>query len=111
MGAFSRINVNPDQMAGLPCIRNLRIPVATVVGVVSESMQEAEILKAYPNLEVEDVREAQRFASEAVRERELPVAGGLRFLVDNALAVDLNRVSFRRARFSSRSRRWIAACH
>ena len=76
MGAFNRITVNPDQMAGLPCIRNLRIPVATVVGMVSEGMQEAEILNAYPDLEVEDIREALRFASEAVRERELPVAGG-----------------------------------
>jgi uncharacterized protein (DUF433 family) len=63
-------------MGGLPCIRGLRIPVATVVGMVGEGMPEAEILSAYPDLEIEDVREALRFAAEAVRERELPVAGG-----------------------------------
>jgi uncharacterized protein (DUF433 family) len=73
---FTRITVSPDQMAGLPCIRGLRIPVATVVGMVSEGMTEADILKAYPDLEPEDIREALRFAAEAVRERELPVAGG-----------------------------------
>ena len=39
-------------------------------------MAEAEILDAYPDLEVEDVREALRYAAEAVRERELPVVGG-----------------------------------
>jgi uncharacterized protein (DUF433 family) len=60
-------------MDGLPCIRHLRIPVATIVGMVSEGMPEDEILKAYPDLEREDIREALRFAAEAVRERELPI--------------------------------------
>lgn len=72
---YTRITVNPEQMGGLPCIRGLRIPVATVVGMVSEGMSEAEILAAYPDLEPEDVREALRYAAEAVRERELPVLG------------------------------------
>ena len=76
MNAFTRITVDPNQMGGLPCIRGLRIPVATVVGMVSEGMPEAEILRAYPDLQVEDVREALRYAAEAVRERELPVIGG-----------------------------------
>lgn len=76
MTVFKRITVRPEQMSGIPCIRGLRIPVATVVGMVSEGMAEAEILKAYPDLELEDIREALRYAAEAVRERELPVAGG-----------------------------------
>ena len=63
-------------MGGLPCIRGLRVPVATVVGMVGEGMAEAEIPNAYPDLEIEDVREALRYAAEAVRERKLPVAGG-----------------------------------
>jgi uncharacterized protein (DUF433 family) len=76
MKTFTRITVDPNQMGGLPCIRSLRIPVATVVGMVGEGMPEAEILNAYPDLELEDVREALRYAAEAVRERELPVVGG-----------------------------------
>jgi uncharacterized protein (DUF433 family) len=76
MKTFTRITVDPNQMGGLPCIRSLRIPVATVVGMVGEGMAEAEILNAYPDLEVEDVREALRYAAEAVRERELPIVGG-----------------------------------
>jgi uncharacterized protein (DUF433 family) len=76
MKTFTRITVDPNQMGGLPCIRSLRIPVATVVGMVGEGMAEAEILNAYPDIEVEDVREALRYAAEAVRERERPVVGG-----------------------------------
>lgn len=72
---FKRITVDPNQMGGTPCIRGMRIPVATVVGMVSECMTEAEILMAYPDLEIDDIREALRFAAEAVRERELPVSG------------------------------------
>jgi uncharacterized protein (DUF433 family) len=71
---FKRITVDPMQMGGVPCIRRLRIPVVTVVGMVAEGMTEAEILAAYPDLEREDIYEALRYAAEAVRERELPLA-------------------------------------
>lgn len=75
--SFTRITVQPDQMGGAPCVRGLRIPVATVVGMVADGMSESEIIAAYPDLEAEDVREAIRYAAEAVRERELPlVASG-----------------------------------
>ena len=70
---FNRITVNPNQMGGVPCIRGLRIPVATVVGMVADGMSEGEILKSFPDLESEDIHEALRFAAEAVRERELPL--------------------------------------
>jgi len=70
---FTRITVEPDKMGGMPCIRGLRIPVATIVGMVAEGMSEEEILGAYPDLEPEDIREALQYAAEAVRERELPL--------------------------------------
>lgn len=73
---LKRITVNPKQMDGVPCIRGLRIPVATVVGMVADGMTQEEILKAYPDLEREDIREALQFAAEAVRERELPLVNG-----------------------------------
>ena len=50
--------------------------MATVVSMVADGMTEAEILEAYPDLEVPDIREALQFAAEAVRERELPLARG-----------------------------------
>jgi len=70
---FTRITVNPMQMGGVPCIRGLRIPVSTVVGMVADGMSEAEILKSYPDLEREDIPEALRYAAAAVSERELPL--------------------------------------
>jgi uncharacterized protein (DUF433 family) len=73
--AFNRITVDPLQMGGVPCVRGLRIPVATIVGMIAEDMTVGEILAAYPDLEAEDIREALRFAAEAVRERELPRTG------------------------------------
>jgi len=74
---FTRITVNPNQMDGVPCIRGLRIPVATVVGMVSDGINEEEIIKAYPDLEYEDIRESLRYAAEAVRERELPLVNAV----------------------------------
>jgi uncharacterized protein (DUF433 family) len=71
---FTRITVDPLEMGGVACIRGLRIPVATIVGMFADGMSEAEILKAYPDLETEDIREAMSYAAEAVRERELPLS-------------------------------------
>jgi uncharacterized protein (DUF433 family) len=61
-------------MGGVPCIRGLRIPVATVLGMFADGMTDREILAAYPDLEAQDIREALRYAAEAVRERELPLS-------------------------------------
>jgi uncharacterized protein (DUF433 family) len=71
---WTRITLGPNQMGGVACIRGLRIPVATVVGMVAEGMTIAEILAAYPDLLEDDIREALSYAAEAVRERELPLA-------------------------------------
>ncbi len=70
---YTRITVNPDQMGGVPCLRGLRIPVATLVNMVADGMSFDEILNAYPDLQEEDIKEALRYAAEAVRERELPL--------------------------------------
>lgn len=70
---FSRITIEPDKMGGVPCIRGLRIPVATVVGLVASGMNQEEILRDYPDLQKEDIQEALKFAAEAVREREIPI--------------------------------------
>jgi uncharacterized protein (DUF433 family) len=70
---FERITVNPNQMSGVPCIRGLRIPVATVLRMLAGGMTEQEILADYPDLQVEDIRECLRFAAASVMERELAV--------------------------------------
>lgn len=72
---ITRITVDARQMDGVPCVRGLRIPVATVVEMVAQGISDAEILKAYPDLEADDIREALAYAAAAVRERELPIVG------------------------------------
>ena len=70
---WERITAEPDKMGGQPCIRGLRIPVATVVAMIADGMTAEQIVADLPPLEVEDVAEALRYAAEALRERELPI--------------------------------------
>ena len=70
---FDRVNIDHQIMGGVPCIRGTRIPVATVVGMVADGMAEEEIVSEFPQLSVDDIREALRYAAAAVDERELPL--------------------------------------
>ena len=71
---FERITVNPNQMGGVPCVRGLRIPVATVLRMLAGGMTEQEILAEYPDLLGEDIRECLRFAAVSAMERDLPLS-------------------------------------
>lgn len=71
---FERITVNPNQMGGVPCVRGMRIPVATVLRMLAGGMTEQEILSDYPDLQTDDIRECLRFAAVSAMERELPVS-------------------------------------
>ncbi len=62
-------------MSGVPCVRRLRIPVATIVGLIAQRMTREQILRDYPDLEDGDISQALEYAAEAVRERQLPLAG------------------------------------
>jgi uncharacterized protein (DUF433 family) len=74
--SFDRITVDPAQMSGMPCIRGMRIPVATVVGLVAQGLPYAQILEEYPDLESDDIKAALRYAAAAVDERQLPLQTG-----------------------------------
>lgn len=71
---FTRITVDPHQMGGLPYIRHLRIPVTTIVDMVAEGIGIEEILRYYPDLELEDVSEALRYATTYTAEEARQVA-------------------------------------
>ncbi len=59
-----RVTIDPEIMGGVPCIRGLRIPVATVLQMLADGMSNNEILKAYPDLELEDIWAALRYATD-----------------------------------------------
>jgi uncharacterized protein (DUF433 family) len=69
---YERITINPKQMGGLPCIRGLRIPVATVLGQLAAGRTHQEILEDFADLEEADIYAALEYAAAAVQERELP---------------------------------------
>lgn len=68
---MSRITVDPNVMGGVPCLRGLRIPVATVVNMVAGGLSMQEIVDELPPLEADDVAAALRFAADAVSDREI----------------------------------------
>ena len=70
---FLRITIDPAQMGGVPCIRGLRIPVATVVEMLAQGMSRDAILSAYPDLEAADLDEAMHYAAQALHERQVPL--------------------------------------
>jgi uncharacterized protein (DUF433 family) len=71
--SFERISIDHRIMGGVPCVQGTRIPVATVVGMLAEGMSSDEIRAGFPQLGIEDIGEALRYAAVAVDEGELPV--------------------------------------
>ena len=58
MENINRITVNPKVMGGVPCIRNLRMPVATILAMLAEGFSEKTIIEEHPELEIDDIRAA-----------------------------------------------------
>jgi uncharacterized protein (DUF433 family) len=74
MESLTRITQDPRVMGGRPCIRGSRVTVGTVVGLVASGHPHAEILRLYPYLAAEDIREALAYAVWRVEEFEVPLA-------------------------------------
>ena len=70
---MDRITVNPRQMGGVPCIRGLRIPVATVLGMLADGMTPEQLIAELPPLEPDDIAAALRYAADTVSDREIPL--------------------------------------
>jgi uncharacterized protein (DUF433 family) len=74
MTQFSRITMDPEVMGGKPCVRGLRVTVGTLVGLMAAGHSNQDILKAYPYLEDEDLRQALAYAAWRVEEVEVPLS-------------------------------------
>ena len=68
---LKRITVNPAVMTGLPCIRGMRIPATTILGLLASGAAEKEILADYPDIEPEDIKACMAYAAWLTREREI----------------------------------------
>ena len=73
MKALTRITLNPEVMGGKPCIRQMRVTVGTIVGLMASRRTISEILKAYPYLEEADIYEALSYAAWRAEEVEVPL--------------------------------------
>jgi uncharacterized protein (DUF433 family) len=71
---FDRITLDPNQCFGKPCIRGMRMPVASILSYLSSGMSIDQVLEEWPELEREDIYQALGYASWAMEERVLPVA-------------------------------------
>jgi len=74
MQTLHRITFDPNVMGGKLTLRGMRITVGAVVGLVAAGRTTAQILKAYPYLEKEDIYEALAYAAWRADEMEIPLA-------------------------------------
>lgn len=63
MNDLTRITLNPEVMGGKPCIRDLRVTVSMIVGLLASGKSYDEILESYPYLEKEDISQALAYAA------------------------------------------------
>jgi uncharacterized protein (DUF433 family) len=73
MEPLARITMDPNVMGGKPCIKGTRVTVGTLVGLVAAGHDTASVLKLYPYLTAEDLREALAWAAWRAQEREFPL--------------------------------------
>ena len=74
MKSLDRITVDPAVMGGKACVRGMRVTVGTVVGLLAAGGSHAEILRAYPYLEREDIDQSLAYAAWRLKEREVPLS-------------------------------------
>ena len=73
MASLSRITFDPVVMGGNACVRNMRVTVGTVVGLLATGRTPDEILQAYPYLEREDIDQCLAYAARRLEEHPLEV--------------------------------------
>lgn len=72
---LDRITIDPTKMNGQPCVRNMRLTVKRVVELAALYPNREEMVREYPELEDEDIRQALTYVATYLDDRivELPV--------------------------------------
>ena len=76
--SLDRITVDPNICMGQPTIRGMRITVSFILKLLASGQSNQEILEAYPELEMEDLKQAMEYAAWLAGEfsRPLPSTKG-----------------------------------
>jgi uncharacterized protein (DUF433 family) len=69
---YSRITIDPEICFGKPCIRGMRMPVASILAYLGSGMTFQDVLKEFPYLEIEDIYQALAFSSSFLEDRIIP---------------------------------------
>jgi len=74
MAPFDRITYDPARMNGQPCVRNLRLTVKRVLEALATYPDRAELMREYPDLDAEDIRQVLAYAAASLDDKvlELP---------------------------------------
>ena len=76
MNLINRITLNPARMGGKPCIRNLRVTVGAITGLLAAGKTREEVLKLYPYLEPEDIAAALAYSTRLAKSHEVELQRG-----------------------------------
>jgi uncharacterized protein (DUF433 family) len=71
VATFDRITTDPRRMNGQPCVRGLRLTVRRVLEALALYPDRAELLREYPELEAEDIRQVLAYAATALDDKVL----------------------------------------
>jgi uncharacterized protein (DUF433 family) len=70
-----RIAVNPNIHFGKPCVTGTRIPVQSILELVSEGLSFKEIIQDYyPELQLEDIRACIQYAIDVIAAEDIHIA-------------------------------------
>lgn len=63
---LGRITIEAGKRGGQPCIRNMRMTVSDVLGLLAAGVPVEEVLEDFPDLERDDIRASLAYAAEVV---------------------------------------------
>ena len=63
MEKLDRITINPNVCLGQPTIRGMRITISVILKMLAGGKSSQDVMKAYPELEAEDIRQAMQYAA------------------------------------------------
>jgi uncharacterized protein (DUF433 family) len=73
MNRFDRITSDPTRMNGQPCVRNIRLTVRRVLEALAVYPDRAELLREYPALDDEDIRQVLVYAAATLDDKVIDV--------------------------------------